>query len=160
MRHLLLKLILPLALLPSLARASNDIDTLSLHPARYADAREALVDAIEGEGLVPAPPSRFGEMLARTGKDLGQPDPVYEEAEVLHFCSAPIAWQLARANPANIAGCPLSMAIYTLPGEDRRVHLAWHIPQGNTPAHAAARQLLTRIAQQTRQNAGRSSLNP
>ncbi|MGL4406828.1 MAG: hypothetical protein ACRCTU_00385, partial [Zoogloea sp.] len=60
MRHLLLKLILPLALLPSLARASNDIDTLSLHPARYADAREALVDAIEGEGLVPAPPSRFG----------------------------------------------------------------------------------------------------
>jgi hypothetical protein len=162
MRHLLPALILhlPLALLPAQTRAASDIASLILHPARYADAREALVDAIETEGLVPAPPSRFGEMLARTGKDLGQPDPVYEEAEVLHFCSAPIAWQLARAHPDNIAGCPLSMAIYTLPGEDRRVHLAWHIPQGDTPAHQAARQLLERIARQTRQNAGRSSLNP
>jgi hypothetical protein len=52
---------------------------------------------------------------------------------VLHFCSARIAWQLARENPLNIAQCPLSMAIYTLPGEPATVHLAWRSPVGDSP---------------------------
>lgn len=141
--------------------AASHADTIrhqAITPGRYADAREALVDAIESEGLVPAPPSRFGDMLTRTGPALEQSTPVYRDAEVLHFCSARIAWALARENPLNVAQCPLSMAIYTLPAEADTVHLAWREAHGNSPGSRAANALLERIAQQTADNAGRSGL--
>jgi hypothetical protein len=139
---------------------ADEIRHLDLQPSRYADAREALVDAIEGEGLVPSPPSRFGDMLRRTGPALEQTGEVYTDAEVLHFCSARIAWQLARETPLNIAQCPLSMAIYTLPGEPDKVHLAWRTAIGNTPGALAANELLERIARQVSDNAGRSNPGP
>ncbi|WP_374265575.1 DUF302 domain-containing protein [Zoogloea sp.] len=143
---------------PLPARADADIQQRVLSPSRYADAREALVDAIETEGLVPSPPSVFGDMLARTGPALGQETRVYAEAEVMHFCSARIAWQLARENPLNVAQCPLSMAIYTLPGEPATVRLAWRPAVGDSPGARAANALLARIAAQTADNAGRASL--
>ena len=143
---------------PLPARADADIQQRVLSPSRYADAREALVDAIEAEGLVPSPPSRFGDMLGRTGPSLGQDAPVYADAEVMHFCSARIAWQLARENPLNVAQCPLSMAIYTLPGEPTTVHLAWRGAAGDSPGARAAEALLARIAAQTAENAGRAGL--
>jgi len=156
---MLRRVVLAVALLANLAPAqADDIRQIAIAPGRYADAREALVDAIEGEGLIPAPPSRFGDMLARTGPALDQPAPIYAEAEVLHFCSARIAWQLARENPLNIAQCPLAMAIFTLPGEPSTVHLAWRRPVGDSPGNRAADQLLERIARHTADNAGRSSL--
>lgn len=142
---------------PGPARADG-IHQLTLQPSRYADAREALVDAIEGEGLVPSPPSQFGDMLRRTGPALEQTSPVYTDGEVLHFCSARIAWQLARESPLNIAQCPLSMAIYTLPGDAATVRLAWRTAIGDSPGARAANELLTRIARQVADNAGRSSL--
>ena len=156
---MLRRVVLAVALLANLAPAqADDIRQIAIAPGRYADAREALVDAIEGEGLIPAPPSRFGDMLARTGPALDQPAPIYAEAEVLHFCSARIAWQLARENPLNIAQCPLAMAIFTLPGEPSTVHLAWRRPVGDSPGSRAADQPLERIARHTADNAGRSSL--
>lgn len=156
---MLRRVVLAVALLANLAPTqADDIRQIAIAPGRYADAREALVDAIEGEGLIPAPPSRFGDMLARTGPALDQPAPIYAEAEVLHFCSARIAWQLARENPLNIAQCPLAMAIFTLPGEPATVHLAWRRPVGDSLGSRAADQLLERIARHTADNAGRSSL--
>ena len=155
LRRAALAALLLSCLAPALA---DEIRQLSIEPGRYADAREALVDAIEGEGLIPSPPSRFGDMLARTGQALDQIDPIYADAEVLHFCSARIAWQLARENPLNIAQCPLAMAIFTLPGEPSTVHLAWRRPVGDSPGSRAADQLLERIARHTADTAGRSSL--
>ncbi|WP_079436715.1 hypothetical protein [Zoogloea sp. LCSB751] len=140
------------------ASHADTIRHQAITPGHYADAREALVDAIETEGLVPAPSSRFGDMLARTGPAMEQTAPVYRDAEVLHFCSARIAWTLARENPLNVAQCPLSMAIYTLPAEADTVHLAWREAHGDSPGSRAANALLERIAQQTADNAGRSSL--
>ena len=60
---------------------ADEIRQLTLQPSRYADAREALVDAIETEGLVPSPPSQFGDMLRRTGPALEQSSPAYADAE-------------------------------------------------------------------------------
>lgn len=152
-------LALALAQFASLGPArADEIHQLKLEPSRYTDAREALVDAIEGEGLVPSPPSQFGDMLRRTGAALEQTSPVYTDGEVLHFCSARIAWQLARENPLNIAQCPLSMAVYTLPGESATVRLAWRTAIGDTPGARAANELLARIARQVADNAGRSGL--
>lgn len=150
--------VIALLLAGSSASLADGIRHQAITPGRYADAREALLDAIEAEGLVPAPPSRFGDMLARTGPALEQTTRVYQDAEVLHFCSARIAWTFARENPLNVAQCPLSMAIYTLPAEAATVHLAWREAHGDSPASRAANALLERIAQQTADNAGRSSL--
>ena len=155
LRRAALAVLLLTCLAPALA---DEIRQLRIEPGRYADAREALVDAIEGEGLIPSPPSRFGDMLARTGQALDQPDPIYADAEVLHFCSARIAWQLARENPLNIAQCPLAMAIFTLPDEPGRVRLAWRRAAGSSPGATAANALLERIARHTSENAGRSSI--
>ncbi|MDD2990652.1 MAG: DUF302 domain-containing protein [Zoogloea sp.] len=149
-----------LALLPVPGTARADgIRHLRIGPALYADAREALVDAIEAEGLVPSPPSQFGDMLARTAPALDETTPVYQQAEVMHFCSARIAWQLARENPLNIAQCPLSMAIYTRPGQNAAVHLAWREANGDSPGARAANALLERIARQVADNAGRAAIS-
>ncbi|HNI82689.1 MAG TPA: DUF302 domain-containing protein [Rhodocyclaceae bacterium] len=149
-------LALLLAALLAASAYADELRHVSLPDARYADAREALVDAIEGEGLIPSPPSRFGDMLARTGPALGQDGAVYGDAEVLHFCSARVAWQLARENPVNIAQCPLSMAIYTRPDETEQVHLAWRQTLGDSAGSRAADALLERIAAQVTANAGRA----
>lgn len=138
---------------------SDGLRHLRIGPAIYADAREALVDAIEAEGLVPAPPSQFGDMLQRTAPALEETEPVYQQAEVLHFCSARIAWQLARENAINIAQCPLSMAIYTRPGVTNAVHLAWREASGDSPGARAANALLERIARQVADNAGRAAMS-
>lgn len=152
-------LLATLALFAAAAPApAEDLRHLRIDPALYADAREALVDAIEGEGLVPAPPSQFGDMLARTGPALDQHEPIYSQAEVLHFCSARIAWQLSREDPVNIAQCPLSMAIYTRPGQNQTVHLAWRQAAGDTDGARAANALLERIARQVAENAGRTAI--
>jgi hypothetical protein len=98
-------------------------------------------------------------MLARTGPALGEDKPVYAQAEVLHFCSARIAWQMAKENPLNVAQCPLSMAIFTLPGEPATVHLAWRGALGDSPGARAANALLARIARQTADNAGRAGID-
>lgn len=149
-----------LALLPAADPARADgIRHLRIGPALYADAREALVDAIEAEGLVPSPPSQFGDMLARTAPALNETTPVYQQAEVMHFCSARIAWQLARENPLNIAQCPLSMAIYTRPGQNAAVHLAWREANGDSQGARAANALLERIARQVADNAGRAAMS-
>ncbi|HNB63727.1 MAG TPA: DUF302 domain-containing protein [Rhodocyclaceae bacterium] len=149
-------LALLLAALLAASAYADELRHVSLPDARYADAREALVDAIEGEGLIPSPPSRFGDMLARTGPALGQDGAVYGDAEVLHFCSARVAWQLARENPVNIAQCPLSMAIYTRAGEAGTVYLAWRPTQGDSAGSRAANALLERIAAQVSDNTGRA----
>ena len=144
-----------LAIVVSAAAVADGIVEQRITPSRYADAREALVDAIEAEGLIPSPPSVFGDMLSRTGPALGEDKPVYVQAEVLHFCSARIAWKMAKENPLNVAQCPLSMAIFTLPGEPFTVRLAWRSAVGDSPGARAANTLLARIARQTADNAGR-----
>ena len=155
LRRAALAALLLSCLAPALA---DEIRQLSIEPGRYADAREALVDAIEGEGLIPSPPSRFGDMLARTGQALDQPDPIYADAEVLHFCSARIAWQLARETPPNTPQSPLAMAISTLRGEPGGVRLAGRRAAGSSPGADAANALLEGIARHTSENAGRSSI--
>lgn len=145
-------------LLTATAATAEGIREQRITPSRYADAREALVDAIEAEGLIPSPPSVFGDMLSRTGPALGEDKPVYAQAEVLHFCSARIAWQMAKENPLNVAQCPLSMAIFTLPGDPSTVRLAWRTAVGDSVGARAANALLDRIARQTADNAGRASI--
>ncbi len=91
----------------------------------FDDVKQQLVLAIENRGLIVNHESKVGEMLERTGKDLGAANRIYVRAEVLEFCSAALSRQVMEADPRLLALCPYGVGIYSLPGELNRVHLVY-----------------------------------
>ena len=129
----------------------------TISPSDFARAREALQDAIENQGLIAGPSSHFGDMLARTGPALGRPVAAYEQAEILSFCSATVSWGLVEESRDYIALCPLTIAIYTLPGEAATVHLSYRDPGSASPGMRRAAALLHAITSATITSARRSA---
>jgi hypothetical protein len=129
--------------------AEPNIVVRELAPATYPAARDALEDALAAEGLAPASVSGFGAMLARTAPDLGHRPDLYREAEIFSFCSAQVAARMAAEDVRHIALCPLTVALYTLPGEATRVRLAYRRPGLESPGGRLADALLARIAART-----------
>ena len=74
--------------------------------ASYADVKERVVFALENRGLVVTYTAKVGEMLDRTGKDIGAGGRIYRNAEVLTFCSALISRETMTADASNIVHCP------------------------------------------------------
>ena len=91
----------------------------------FKEVKERVLHAIENRGLVLNYTARIGAMLERTGKDIGAARRIYGDAEMLEFCSARISRDTMEADPRNIAYCPYSIAIYTLPKEKNRVYVAY-----------------------------------
>lgn len=120
----------------------------------FDDVKQQLVLAIENRGLVVNHESKVGEMLERTGKDLGATTAIYARAEVLEFCSAALSRLAMEADPRLLAFCPYGVGIYTLPTEAGKVHLVYRRPQYDGPANDALRridQLLHDIVQEAGQ---------
>lgn len=107
----------------------------------FEEIKQLLVNAIEGQGLVVAQVAEVGEMLARTGKDLGVTTRIYERAEVLQFCSANYSRRMVEADPRLLAFCPFGVGIYTLPGETDTVHLVYRRMQAEGVDPAAVEAL-------------------
>jgi uncharacterized protein (DUF302 family) len=107
----------------------------------FEEIKQLLVNAIEGQGLVVAQVAEVGEMLARTGKDLGVTTRIYERAEVLQFCSANYSRRMVEADPRLLAFCPFGVAIYTLPGQTDTVHLVYRRMQAEGVDPAAVEAL-------------------
>lgn len=99
--------------------------------ASFEDARDAIVMAIESRGLVINYVSHLGEMLKRTGADLGSKRQIFEQAESIEFCSARLSRQMLEADPHNIVLCPFVIAIYTLPGEKNMTWISYRKPEGS-----------------------------
>lgn len=122
----------------------------------YADIREAVEQAITGRGLVINNVSHIGNMLARTGKDVGGGKQVYVEAEALEFCSATISRRMMEADPDNIVFCPYIIAIYVVPNKPDEVRVAFRKTQfvGSKESQEslkAVNELLTDIIQEALQ---------
>jgi uncharacterized protein (DUF302 family) len=92
---------------------------------KFEDVRERVVFAVQGQGLVVDHTSRVGNMLARTGKDLGETTRVFGDAEVLEFCSALVSRRMVEADPRLLAFCPYGIAVYTLPGEPETTYVSY-----------------------------------
>jgi len=107
----------------------------------FEEIKQLLVIAIEGQGLAVAHVAEVGEMLARTGKDLGATTRIYERAEVLQFCSANYSRRMVEADPRLLAFCPFGVGIYTLPGETDTVHLVYRRMQAEGVDPAAVEAL-------------------
>lgn len=136
------------------AAAEPAVVVLELRPLAYGDARIALHDAMAEEGLAPPSISQFGEMLARTATDLGHRADFYEQAEIFSFCSAQVSARMVAEDVRHIALCPLTIALYTLPGQAGTVFLAYRAPDLASPAGEFARTTLRRIAARTLDHAG------
>ena len=78
------------------------------HPfdGTFDDATFAVETAIIGQGLVIDHVSHVGEMLNRTGADVGSDVEIFREADVFTFCSATVSRAVMEADPMNIGYCP------------------------------------------------------
>ncbi|NMG36341.1 DUF302 domain-containing protein [Azoarcus sp. TTM-91] len=114
----------------------------------WEDLRLALEDAIAAEGLTAPTVSHFGDMLARTAPDLGHRADLYTHAEILSFCSVGVAARLVTEAAEQIALCPLSIAVYALPGNPGRSYLAYRRPPQTGAGSAAAEALMRRLVKQ------------
>ena len=94
----------------------------------FETVKERVMFAIENRGLVLNYTARVGDMLERTGKDIGRSRQVYAKAEVLEFCSARLSRDTMEADPRNIVFCPYAIAIYVLPKEPGKVYVAYRRP--------------------------------
>jgi uncharacterized protein (DUF302 family) len=109
------------------ARADEEIAIRSAGSS-FDDVKSALVFAIENRGLVVSTVSHVGEMLERTGRDLGSTERIFARGEVLEFCSAALSRRVMEADPHTIAFCPYTIAVYVLPGEPDRVYVSYRRP--------------------------------
>lgn len=93
--------------------------------AKFDSAKEDLLLAIQGKGLVIDYTSHIGTMLDRTGRDLGSAKKIFDKAEAYVFCSALVSRRVMEANPANVAYCPYGITLHTLPGQPGTVHVSY-----------------------------------
>lgn len=94
----------------------------------FEDATFAVESAIVDRGLVIDYRSHVGEMLNRTGADVGSAVKIYDQADVFLFCSAVLSRKVMEADPLNIAHCPYGIFVTDREGQ---VAIGYrHLPEG------------------------------
>lgn len=121
------------------AFAAGDRMAVFTKAGSFDDVRDAVDMAITSRGLVVNNVSHVGEMLERTGKDLGETRQIFLKAEVLEFCSAVVSRKMMESDPDNIVFCPYAIAVYVLPEKPGEVRVAYRKPEIiGTPASQQA----------------------
>ncbi len=146
-------LVLPLLVVISACATATERDSyMRLYTVQgsFEDVRDDVEMAITDRGMKINNVSHIGNMLARTGKDIGASRQIFEKAEALEFCSATVSRRMMEADPHNIVFCPYIIYVYTLPGEKDRVYVAFRRLQpvgspDSRAALAAVEKLLTDI---------------
>ncbi|KIC49135.1 hypothetical protein [Tateyamaria sp. ANG-S1] len=77
----------------------------------FDDATFAVETAIVNRGLVIDYVSHVGDMLNRTGADVGSDTVIFSDADIFIFCSAVISRQVMEADPMNIVHCPYGIFV-------------------------------------------------
>src|SRR5574343_1322446 len=116
--------------------AAEDVVTQVLIGSDFKSAHDALIEAIEADGLVVSAMVPFNGMLIRTAKDLAQEASPFVEAEIIQFCSSVLAWQMIAEDPAQLSMCPLSIAIYATATESGKIMMAYRSPGRASVARA------------------------
>ena len=93
------------------ADGHGKIATTYAFDGSFADATFAVESAIVDKGLVIDYISHTGDMLNRTGKDVGSDKKLFEAADIFLFCSAVISRKMMEADPMNIAHCPYGIFV-------------------------------------------------
>lgn len=90
----------------------SEVTTTYTVEGEFEDVRFALENAIVNRGLVIDYVSHIGDMLARTGSDVGAKKDIYANAQSMLFCSAVLSRAAMEADTANIAFCPYGVFVY------------------------------------------------
>jgi len=124
---------------------------VSAHAGEYAvyesdssfeDVMDALKLAIQERGMYINNIMHLGEMLERTGKDLGMNETIYTNADSVEFCSAVLSRKMAAEDPARIINCPFIIAVYTLPDQPDTTFVVHRtIPAAETEQSAIMREV-------------------
>lgn len=78
----------------------------------FDDATFAVESAIVDKGLVIDYISHAGEMLNRTGADVGSDVKIFDAADIFIFCSAVVSREVMEADPMNIVHCPYGIFVF------------------------------------------------
>lgn len=105
----------------------------------FDTVKSAITEAITGKGLVINTTSHIGEMLERTGRDMGGAKQVFVHAESFEFCSATVSRKTMEADPHNIVFCPYIISVYVVPNEPNKTYVSFRKPEPvGTPASKAS----------------------
>ncbi len=131
---------------------SNDLFTIKAE-ADFEDVRQDVSDAIINRGYVIDYTALIGDMLDRTGSDVGSSQRIYADAETVQFCSAVLSRKMMEADSANIAFCPYVVFYYETAKEPGVVHVGYRkLPEDGSPqsreARASVNQLLAEIVRE------------
>jgi uncharacterized protein (DUF302 family) len=96
---------------------ADDISVVRAFDGAFDDATFSVESAILDAGLVIDYVSHTGEMLARTGADLGSDVTIFDAADVFLFCSAVVSRRMMEADPMNIVHCPYSIFVADQEGD-------------------------------------------
>ncbi|WP_204114526.1 DUF302 domain-containing protein [Shimia biformata] len=83
----------------------------------FEDATFAVESAIIGKGLVIDYVSHVGDMLNRTGADVGSAVKIFDAADIFLFCSAQVSREVMEADPMNIQHCPYAIFVTSRDGD-------------------------------------------
>ncbi|MGB5835353.1 MAG: DUF302 domain-containing protein [Thiohalocapsa sp.] len=97
----------------------------------FEDVMEGLKLAIQERGMYINNVMHMGEMLERTGKDLGENELIYTHADSIEFCSAVLSRKMTAEDPTRIVNCPFIVAVYTLPDRPDTTYVVHRVIPGS-----------------------------
>jgi uncharacterized protein (DUF302 family) len=105
----------------------------------FEDVKENIRLAIENQGLVINYVAQVGDMLARTGADLGFTEHTYLAGDVMEFCSADLTRKMVAADPTNLVFCPYAVHLYELTAEPGVIYVGYKrpVPVGSDESKAS-----------------------
>jgi uncharacterized protein (DUF302 family) len=114
--------------------------------AAFDDVLEGLKLAIEERGMYINNVMHLSEMLDRTGKDLGQDQPIYARAESIEFCSAVLSREMTTEDPSRLVNCPFIISVYTLPDQAGTTYVVHReIPEDQVAGSAVMARISTML---------------
>ncbi|MFT5798138.1 MAG: hypothetical protein ACI84R_002203 [Candidatus Azotimanducaceae bacterium] len=99
------------------AAIADETSTVYKFNGSFDDATFSVESAIVGKGLVIDYVSHTGEMLNRTGADVGSDIKLFEAADIFIFCSAALSRKVMEIDPMNIAHCPYGIFVADREGQ-------------------------------------------
>jgi uncharacterized protein (DUF302 family) len=123
-----------LTVLMSVLATSSLAQDATVYPfdGTFDDAAFAVESAILDKGLVIDYVSHTGEMLNRTGPDLGSDVEIFAAADIFVFCSAKLSREMMEVDPMNIAFCPYGIFVADQEGD---ISVGYrHYPEGEMQA--------------------------
>ena len=129
-------------------QADDDIKVITAK-ASFADVKQDLEDAIVNRGLVIDYNAKIGDMLERTGKDVGSTKKIYNGAETVQFCSAVLSRKTMEADPANIAFCPYVIFYYERADQPGTVHIGFReLDDDGSDASEKAKEAVNKLLEE------------